>query len=190
LSKTLKNVLAKKCHTKINYIPYFCYSEKSNQSGDIKMADKDTKTEKSGIVLSINKLMNLFHGTLVTLAGELEKAQLTWQSFNDNDEIDSIAESLFNLIIKNNLETYAGDKYKLDLSLPKYAFYLKEYPKMSFIEVENKSLELHTVFVMLSSKNAPFDTVLCNRVDTHGNIVDRDFEVEFEGSNFIFKIQQ
>ena len=154
------------------------------------MADEGKSKDSNKVVLSINKLIILFRESLLSVASYLDKAQVVWQNYEELDEIDSISESIFNLIVSYKLHTYIEDKYNISAVLPKYAFYIKDYSKNCCIEVEPKNENKRFVFVMLSSKQGPFDTVICNHADENGVILDRDVEFKFIDVNFLLKFVQ
>ena len=150
---------------------------------------KENEKSKSPIILSINKLMNVFQDSLEAMVPSLEKAQINWESFEDFEEIETICESLFNLIIKNQLEQYIQSKYSKELKMPPYGFYLKNYGEYDCIEVRTDNPEDRYVFVLIESKQGPFDTVMCDKIDEKGNIISRENEFLWENVEFVLKIR-
>jgi hypothetical protein len=151
---------------------------------------KNVKEEETKhVVLAINKLMNLYKDALMSIAPELEKAQVKYQNYEEFEEVESICESLYNLIITIKLEQYVQDKYSIQPNLPKYGFFYRDYKAHDQIEVHPVDSDVKFIFVMLKSKDAPFDTVLCNQIDSVGNILERDIEFKWENVNFIFKFK-
>lgn len=153
------------------------------------MAENETQQESSTIVLSVNKLMNLFRDSLHAVVSELENAQIFWQSFEEYDEIDSISESLFNLIVTYKLEHFVTEKYSKKPNLAKYGFFIKDYKNHDCIELDSPGDNERYVFVMLSSKEDAFDEVLCNKVNKDGIVVERDLHFDFDDTNFYFKFK-
>ena len=153
------------------------------------MAENETQQESPVIVLSVNKLMNLFRDSLHAVVSELENAQIFWQSFEEYDEIDSISESLFNLIVTYKLEHFVTEKYSKKANLAKYGFFIKEYKNHDCIELDSTSENERYVFVMLSSKEDAFDSILCNKVNKEGIVIERDIHFDFEEANFYFKFK-
>jgi hypothetical protein len=143
--------------------------------------------EPKHVVLAINKLMNLYKDALLSLVPELEKAQVKYTNYEEYEEVESICESLYNLIISIKLEQYVQEKYSVQPNLPKYGFFYRDYKNHDLIEVHPVDSDVRFIFVMLKSKDAPFDTVLCNQIDNVGNILERDIEFKWENVNFIFK---
>ena len=149
--------------------------------------NKNDKTE-SHVMLSINKLMGLFHDTLLSIADPLEQASISWDSYEDYEEIETISESLFNLIVKYQLENYVKTKYSKELNIPQYGFYHKNYKGYDAIEVKTIDSEDKYVFVLFESKNGRFDTVMCDKIDEEGNIISRENEFLFDEVDFVRKI--
>ena len=153
------------------------------------MPENTKDGENKHVVLAINKLMNLYKDALLSLAPELEKAQIKFQQYEEYEEVETICESLYNLIITYKLEQYVQDKYSIKPNLPKYGFFYRDYKDHDQIEVHPEDSDVKFVFVMLKSKEAPFDTVLCNQIDSKGSILERDIEFNWDNVNFIFKFK-
>lgn len=145
------------------------------------------ESESNQIVLSVNKLMSLFNNTLYSISEELENAQITWQKYEQIDEIDVIGESLFAIIIGDKLTQFAKEKYSYQANFAKYGFFIKDYNNYDFIEVDEDEHGNRYVFVMMISREGAFDTVVCNKMDTTGKIIERDIEFKNEDINFYFK---
>jgi hypothetical protein len=154
------------------------------------MAENDRTQEQTTAVVSISKLMDLFRDSLMSLVPELEKAQVTWDSFDEIEEIDTICESLFNLIIFNKLDVYVSGKFEKSPKIPKYGFFIKDYADYDTIEVTLEDSDSRFIFVMLASREEAFDTVLCNQIDDKGHIVQRDIEFKIENVEFTFHFKK
>src|SRR5512133_826766 len=126
------------------------------------MSENETIHESATAVVSISKLMELFRESLLVLVPELEKAQILWESYDEFEEIETISESLFNLIVANYLKNYVNEKYNHEPKLAKYGFYLKDYTNLDSIEVAVDDSDSRFIFIMLASIEGPFDRVLCN----------------------------
>lgn len=148
----------------------------------------NNEKSESHVMLSINKLMELFHDTLLSVAEPLEQAAITWDSYENFEEIETISESLFNLIIKYQLANYVKSKYSYEPNIPQYGFYHKNYKNFDAIEVKTADTDDNYVFVLFESKNAPFDTVMCDKIDNEGNIISRENEFLFDAVDFVLKI--
>jgi hypothetical protein len=146
--------------------------------------------ENAPIILSIKKLMDLFRESLESLIPSLEKAQITWDTFEDYEEIETISESLFDLIVRYQLNDYIKTKYNKELTLPNYGFYNKNYAGFDCIEVKTEDSEDRYVFVLVESKNGAFDTVMCDKVDDDGNIISRENEFIWDNVNFVLKLKK
>lgn len=154
------------------------------------MAENENMQDNGIAVVSISKLMTLFRDSLLALVPELEKAQLTWESFAETEEIDTIAESLYNLIIISKLNDYVSGKYEITPKITKYGFYIKDYSEYDSIEITLEDSDSRFIFVMFDSKEEAFDRVLCNQVDEKGNIIQRDVEFKWENVDFTFRFRK
>ncbi len=150
---------------------------------------KESENTKQPVILSINKLMNLYRESLTSISPALEQAQVTWDVFDDFEEIETISESLFNLIVKYQLEQFITAKYSSKLKLPPYGFYLKNYRDLDYIEVKTEDEDSQYVLVLVESKQEAFDTVMCDRIDENGNIVSRENEFLWNDVDFVLKVR-
>ena len=154
------------------------------------MSENETIHDSATAVVSISKLMELFRESLLVLVPELDKAQILWESYDEFEEIETISESLFNLIVANYLKNYVNEKYGHEPNLAKYGFYLKDYANLDSVEVTVEDSDSRFIFIMLASMEGPFDRVLCNLVDEKGAIVQRDLEFKWENVDFTFKFKK
>ncbi len=145
--------------------------------------------DNAPVILSIKKLMDLFRESLDSITPSLEQAQITWDTFDEYEEIETISESLFDLIVRYQLNEYIKTKYSKDLNLPQYGFFIKNYSGFDCIEVKTEDTEDRYVFVLVESKNGPFDTVMCDKVDEKGNIISRENEFLWDEVNFVLKLK-
>ncbi len=149
--------------------------------------NENEKTELQ-VKLSINKLIGVFQDALIGMVEPLEKASITWESYEDFEEIESISESLFNLLVKYQLEDYIQSKYSFEIKIPQYGFYHKNYEAYHPIQVNVEGSEDRYIFVLFESKNGPFDTVMCDKVDEKGNIISRENEFLVENVDFMLVV--
>jgi len=154
------------------------------------MAENDTVRTSEPIMLSINKLMDLYKEALLQIAPELDKAQINWKMYDQFEEVETICESLFNLIIKYKLEDYVEGKYSFKPNIPAYSFYLKNYSNLDYIQVQPDDSGDIYAFVLVKSKEESFDTIMCDKLDTAGNIIERENEFNWDEVDFIFKFKK
>ncbi|MFN3307399.1 MAG: hypothetical protein ACK42Z_09490 [Candidatus Kapaibacteriota bacterium] len=117
----------------------------------------------------------------------MENSQISLEELRENDLFDNIAESLFQIIVLSKIENHIKSKYNFLPPIPKYGFFYKDYAKTSFFEVLPTHVDYVSgtyVFVMLSSKEKPFDTVICNLIDNNGKVLKRNIEIPFEKVEF------
>lgn len=151
------------------------------------MADKENDKKSAPVILSITKLMSLYKESLLSLVPELEKTGLLWNSFEENEDIEAICESLFNLIVRNKLSSFITDKYSITPNITKYAFHYKNYHKLDCIEVSLEAANHRLVFLMVQSVNGPFDTVICDRINENNDIIEREVSIPWDSAEFIFR---
>lgn len=151
------------------------------------MAEKEIEKKSGPVILSITKLMTLYKESIMSLVPELEKTGLLWNSFEDNEDIEAICESLFNLIVRSKLSAFINDKYSITPNITKYAFYYKNYHNLDCIEVSLQAENQRLVFLMLKSVNGPFDTVICDRINENNDIIEREVAIPWVGAEFIFR---
>jgi hypothetical protein len=152
------------------------------------MKENENAQTKQPVILSINKLMNLYRESLTGIIPSLEQAQVSWDSFDEFEEIETISEALFNLIVKYQLEKYISEKYSSKLKLPPYGFYLKSYQNFDYIQVKMKNTDDTYVFVLIESKQNAFDTVMCDKIDQKDNIISRENEFLWDDVDFVLQI--
>jgi hypothetical protein len=154
------------------------------------MKENENAQTKQAVILSINKLMNLYRESLTGITPSLEQAQVTWDVFDDFEEIETISESLFNLIVKYQLEQFITSKYSSELKLPPYGFYLKNYRDFDYIQVKTDNPDDRYVFVLIESKQNAFDTVMCDRIDSNGDIISRENEFLWDDVDFVLQFNK
>jgi hypothetical protein len=148
------------------------------------------KLKKIGIRNSeMLEIISNFRAGLMAMLPVLEKANIPWRNVGMYDDFDGIAESLFEWMVLHKLENNAIEQFDVVPELAKYGYIYKNYSKKSFIQViieKDENFDLY-VFNFISTKNAPFDTLICNIIDFDGNLKDQDVEVPFEGTKFRFQ---
>lgn len=148
--------------------------------------------ERQRRLTGVSALINLFRESLLALLPVLEKSNITWKQLQEIDLFDNVIESLFQIIVLPKIENYMTKKHNFLPPMPKYGFLYKDYSKTSFIEVLPNNVE-HTsgiyVFVMFTSKEEPFDTVVCSVIDEKGNVLKRNIEIPYNDVLFRFRYQ-
>ncbi len=131
----------------------------------------------------VSRLIGIFRESLLSLIPCLEKANITLEELRENDLFDNIAETLFQIIVLSKIENHMKNKYNYIPHIPKYGFLYKDYADTSFFEVLPKNVDYRSgtyVFVMFSSKEKPFDTVVCNLTDENGKVLKRNIEIPYD----------
>ena len=135
------------------------------------------------------EIISNFRAALMAMLPVLEKANIPWRNVGMYDDFDGIAESLFEWMVLHKLENNAIEQFDTVPELAKYGYIYKNYSKKSFIQViieKDETFDLY-VFNFISTKDTPFDTMICNIIDFDGNLKDQDVEVPFEGAKFRFQ---
>jgi hypothetical protein len=142
--------------------------------------------------MTFSNILDNFRSALLALIPYLESAGIEWKNSESNEDLDEVAESLFNSLIVHRLEKVIEDKFKVLPQLPKYGFNYSDYSKMSFIEVKDKSEknEHQFIFCYLDTKEKPFDTVVCNKINTTGKVLERGLRMKYDESTFVFQLRK
>jgi hypothetical protein len=134
--------------------------------------------------------MNLFRNALLALIPILQQTEAKWDVLENYDDFYSISESLFKLIVINFFEAEAEAKNVESNEFSNYAFYHKTYKHLNHIRVTSPDYpNTLLAFNFMTSREKPFDTMYCNRLDGNGALLDRDLVVDFETASFSFKFR-
>lgn len=136
-----------------------------------------------------NNLMKNFRDSLVSLLTIFEEAHIGWRDDNQDEEFESIVESLFDGIVLSKLQNKILEKDDGEGKTPKYGFYHRDYKGMSFVEIitgQPKQVGLY-VFNFISSDKRPFDTVNCVKIDKTGKIIQKEAAFDFADVSFRFQ---
>ena len=141
---------------------------------------------------SLNFLINNFRDSLIALIPTMETSRIAWKDKEQSESFDGITENLFQWFVVNNLENMIRDKYQKELSIAKYNYFYKDYSKFSFIDVVHQTEDplAFQVLVSLGTKEKPFDTVFCDRIDQMGKIIKRSLEYNIDEVSFRFQFRK
>ncbi len=136
----------------------------------------------------VRELMDLFRSGLSALVPIFQKTDLKWNMLEDNDEFFSLSESLFKMIVVSKLEAIAEEKNKECKQFSNYGFHHKSMLGLNYIEVySDEAPNALLVFNFISSKDKPFDTIYCNRIDKNNNVLDKDIAISYDSADFGFR---
>jgi hypothetical protein len=112
---------------------------------------------------SVNELMGIFRGSLLSLIPWLEKARINWKEGEAYDEFDNIAESLYKNIVCSSLFGETLDEYPI----ANYDLIYKDYSELNFVRVlSNVHKDKLLAFISLQSVNNTFDSVKTVSLDS------------------------
>ena len=136
----------------------------------------------------VTDLMRNYRDTLITLAGSFGKIDIPWNDTEEYEYWEDIASSIYDGVVTYTLEKYFSDGQNFDQRMTKYAFYYKDYSNKSFLKVAGKDKEDfdHLVFICFKTKDKPFDTVVCNKINSYGKINEEGIEFPFEEAKFLY----
>jgi hypothetical protein len=117
---------------------------------------------------SVNDLLAIFRGALVSVIPWIEKAKIKWKTGEAYDDWDRIAKSLFDSIVCSPLTGTASSKY----TIASYDFYYENYSLMDFILVKNKSDEgKNYAFISFQSTDSLLDSVSVAELNESDKVV-------------------
>jgi len=134
-------------------------------------------------------IISNFRAALLAMLPVFEKSNIPGRNVGMYDDFDGIAVSLFEWMVLHKLQQKAIEQFDTVPELAKYGYIYKNYSKKSFIQViieKDENFDLY-VFNFISTKDAPFDTMICNIIDFDGNLKDQDVEIPFDGAKFKFQ---
>lgn len=151
------------------------------------MSDLNEIQEEVSSGLDITDTIKNFKNALVALVPIFEDAKIIWKD-EPYDDFEGIAESLFDWLVKYKAENIINQSQHINLVFPNYGFFYKNYSKMSYIEVDSDdNRNSNLVFVYLTTKNKPFDTIYCNKINRYGIVEEEGIEIPFDSSYFVMK---
>ena len=110
----------------------------------------------NNLKISVNQLLEIFRGAIISIIPWLEKAKIEWQSGKSYDDWDNIAIALYQNIICNSLTGEVLSQY----SIAKYDFHYSDYSQLDYILVHsNEHMNKKLAFVSFLSISTPLDFV-------------------------------
>ena len=150
----------------------------------------DTNEEFVSRTLTVTKIINYFREALIGMIPPLEKAKINWQNDEQDEDFEGIVEGLYHWIVVYKLESMVAGKFDIQPETARYGILYSDYSKKSFIEA-GKSLESEEpgffVFSYLKTGSEPFDTVVCNKMNSYGKVIEKN--LEFNISELQFRYQ-
>lgn len=138
----------------------------------------------------VSNLMELFRSSLTALVPVFQKTDLKWDMLENHDEFFTLSESLFKMIVVSKFEAIAESKNTECKPFSNYGYYHKSMQDLNFIEVTSEEApNAILVFNFISSKDKPFDTIYCNRIDKNNNVLDKDIAISYDSASFSFKFR-
>jgi hypothetical protein len=129
---------------------------------------------------SVGDLLRIFRDALVALLPAMQRACIPWKTGEAYDEWDEICQTLYRNIVARSLVAATSEDVELDAVLPRYDMKLQSYADRGVLLVSSSESSGVGVFVGLSSKDEPFDTVDCLLVDSSrtvsSNLVQHPFD--------------
>jgi len=114
---------------------------------------------------SVNELLSIFRGALLSLIPWLEKARINWKEGETYDDWDNIAEALYENIVCSSLTGEVTLEYKI----AKYNFNYDDYNSIDFIGVKDKdNSEKKYAFVAFQNDSSPMNSIkvaVLNKID-------------------------
>ncbi len=110
----------------------------------------------NNLKISVNQLLEIFRGAIISIIPWLEKAKIEWQNGKSYDDWDNISIALFQNIVCSSLTGEVSSEY----SIAKYEFQYLEYSQLDYILVHTKEHKYKKLaFVSFQSISTPLDFV-------------------------------
>lgn len=148
--------------------------------------------EKLKITNNIETLVNdsfdLFKSALSALVPVFQKTDIKWHQLEEHDEFFEFSDALFRIFVVKSLEIFADNNAIEIKEFVKYGFYHKILSDKSYISVQPKDSDSNEyAFNYLGSKDKPFDTVYCFKLDSSGKVIEQNISFLLDEVRFSFK---
>ena len=148
--------------------------------------------EKLKITNNIETLVNdsfdLFKSALSALVPVFQKTDIKWHQLEEHDEFFEFSDALFRIFVVKPIENFAENNDIEFKEFVKYGFYHKVLSDKSYISVQANNADSHDyAFNYLGSKDKPFDTVYCFKLDKAGKVIEQNISFLLEEVKFSFK---
>lgn len=124
--------------------------------------------------IEVAELMGHFRDSILSVVPSLQKAGINWNNVGQDENLDTLLESLFDLIVRAKVEFEAENTLKTEINLAKYGFLYRNYAKQSFIEVVPKDADEKGIFALIHiyGREKAYDTCYCAKLDDKFNVVE------------------
>ena len=141
-------------------------------------------------ILTVTKLINHFKEALSGMIPIFEKNKIIWAEGEQDEDFEGLSESLYHWLVIHKLETMVAGKFDIQPETAKYGILYNDYSKKSFIEVGtsfNEDEPGFFVFTYLKTKVEPFDTIVCNKINSYGKVIEKNVELSLSEYNFRYQ---
>lgn len=150
---------------------------------------------------TVDNLVHIFRGALVSLVPWLDKVKIGWQEPNNYDDWDSIVNNLYSNIVLRSIEYSPPLPAAEETSFLEYENSDLDFTRQSFIEVVplpshktwNESFKENPVLVFygFGTKDEPFDRVKFFPINEKGeNLNEEILSLPLNGVNFQFRYRE
>lgn len=136
----------------------------------------------SNLKISVNQLLKIFRGSLISIIPFIEKIEIKWRKGESYDDWDNIAIALYQNIVCSSLIGEVTSDY----SIAKYEFRYTDYSEIDYLSVRcNEHSAKNLAFISFQSVSSPLDFVEVAVLDNFEKVVDY-LNLNQEGLEFAF----
>jgi hypothetical protein len=136
-------------------------------------------------IFSLKEEFDIFYEVLLSLQNYFLKIKISLNNADDEEEIEDLLSALYSTFVLRSISEKVSSFISNLPTLPKYGYYYKDYSKSAYVSVTSEeSKDSKFVFVQFKTKDKPFDTVYCNKIDDNYHVISEGIELYYNKCDF------
>lgn len=123
---------------------------------------------KNDLKISVNQLLEIFSGAIISLIPWLEKAKIEWLNGKSYDDWDKIVTALYQNIVCSTITGEVLSEY----TIAKYEFQYSDYSNLEYIQAHSKDYaDKKLAFISFQNISSPCDYVKVAILDDFEKVI-------------------